>query len=42
MEKFDLVGKQNCTIASGDPAPEQQEICTFGVDWEPAGPFFTA
>ena len=42
MEHFDLLDKENCTFGAGDTAPEQKTICTFEVDWEPAGPFFTA
>ena len=42
IEHFDLVGKPNCTFKGSDPAPHQQEMCLWEIDWEPAGPFNNA
>jgi aromatic ring-cleaving dioxygenase len=42
MHAFDLSGKPNCTVVAGDPAPWIKDICSFEIDWEPAGPFLSA
>ena len=42
MQEFNLVGKHNCTMHAGDPAPLVNDLCAFEIDWEPAGPFPTA
>jgi DOPA 4,5-dioxygenase len=42
MQAFNLIGKPNCTVVAGDPAPWITDICAFEIDWKPAGPFLTA
>ena len=33
---------EDCPMSNSDPAPEQHQICSFGVETEPVGPFLTA
>jgi len=42
IDHFGLAGKRNCTHDSADPAPEQQDVCAWPVDWQPVGPFNNA
>ena len=41
-ERFHLGGKPNCTFQAGDPQRGRRDMCSFEVDWGPAGPFLTA
>jgi aromatic ring-cleaving dioxygenase len=43
MKEFGLDGPSSvCTFSPGDPQPDRDTICAFGVDSVPAGPFTTA
>lgn len=42
MRAFALIGKENCSVVAGDPAPWIKDICAYEIDWAPAGPFVTA
>ena len=39
IDHFGIRGQRNCTFDSANPAPEQQTICAWPIDFEPVGPF---